>query len=47
MLFGNASRIIQVVIRKPYGFKTSDMPEISLYHKFDKLPVPGNREMSD
>jgi transposase len=29
-----------VVIRKSYGFKTSDMLKISLYHKLGKLPVP-------
>ncbi len=30
----------KVVIRKSYGFKTSDMVKISLYHKLGKLPVP-------
>jgi hypothetical protein len=30
----------KVVIRKSYGFKTSDMLKISLYHKLGKLPVP-------
>jgi transposase len=28
------------LIRKSYGFKTSDMLKISLYHKLGKLPVP-------
>jgi transposase len=30
----------KVVIRKSYGFKTSDMLKIALYHKLGKLPVP-------
>jgi transposase len=30
----------KVVIRKSYGFKTSEMLKISLYHKLGKLPVP-------
>jgi transposase len=30
----------KVVIRKSYGFKTSDMLKISLYQKLGKLPVP-------
>jgi transposase len=30
----------KLVIRKSYGFKTSDMLKISLYHKLGKLPVP-------
>jgi transposase len=30
----------KVVIRKSYGFKTSVMLKISLYHKLGKLPVP-------
>lgn len=30
----------KVVIRKSYGFKTSEVLKISLYHKLGKLPVP-------
>jgi transposase len=30
----------KVVIRKSYGFKTSEMLKIALYHKLGKLPVP-------
>ena len=30
----------KVVIRKSYGFKTSDMLKITFYHKLGKLPIP-------
>ena len=30
----------KVVIRKSYGFKTSEMLKIMLYHKLGKLEVP-------
>ncbi len=30
----------KVVTRKSYGFKTSEILKIMLYHKLGKLPVP-------